>query len=50
MVLGTPERIQAVFKAGVPVSPADNGRARRRMSHERGFQVSARILNRSEAP
>ena len=49
-LLGKPERIQAVFKAGVPVSPADNGRARRRMSHERGFQVSARILNRSEAP
>jgi imidazolonepropionase-like amidohydrolase len=48
-VLSKPERIRAVFKAGVAVAPADHAGTRRRMSHERGFQVSARILNRSEA-
>jgi imidazolonepropionase-like amidohydrolase len=49
-VLSRPERIRAVFKAGIAVPPADADGARRRMSHERGFQVSARILNRTEAP
>jgi imidazolonepropionase-like amidohydrolase len=46
-VLGQPERIQAVFKAGVPVLPPAERIARRRMSHERGFHVSASILHRS---
>jgi imidazolonepropionase-like amidohydrolase len=49
-VLSRPERIRAVFKAGIAVPPADQDGPRRRMSHERGFQVSARILNRTEAP
>jgi imidazolonepropionase-like amidohydrolase len=49
-VLGKPERIQAVFKGGIPVPPTEQGRPRRRMPHERGFHVSARILNRTEAP
>jgi len=48
-LLGKPEHIQAVFKAGIPVPPAEPGRPRRRMSHERGFHVSASILNRTEA-
>ena len=46
-VLGQPERIRAVFKAGNPVLPAAERGARRRMSHERGFHVSASILHRS---
>lgn len=49
-ILGKPERIRAVFKGGVPV---DRGveplPERRRMSHERGFSVSSRVLNRAEA-
>lgn len=49
-VLGKLERIQAVFKGGIPVPPTEQGRPRRRMPHERGFHVSARILNRTEAP
>ena len=48
-VLGEPERIRAVFKAGIPVPPTENAHPRRRMSHERGFHVSARILHRTEA-
>ena len=47
-VLGEPERIRAVFKAGVPVPPTGHSGPRRRMSHERGFHVSARILHRTE--
>lgn len=49
-VLGQPERIRAVFKGGEPV---DRGTEylgdRRRMSHERGFNVSARVLHRADA-
>ena len=48
-VLGKPECIQAIFKDGQPVArPAEAAPARRRMSHERGFGVSARILHREQ--
>jgi imidazolonepropionase-like amidohydrolase len=48
-VLGKPERIQAIFKDGKPVSrTSQNEQSRRRMSHERGFHVSSRILHRAE--
>ncbi|HWM41564.1 MAG TPA: amidohydrolase family protein [Burkholderiales bacterium] len=47
-VLGKPERIRAVFKAGVPVTRTEPAGPRRRMSHERGFHVSAQILNRTQ--
>jgi imidazolonepropionase-like amidohydrolase len=47
-ILGNPERIRAVFKGGEEVdrSAAPAGE-RRRMSHERGFSVSARVLHRT---
>lgn len=49
-VLGQPERIRAVFKGGMPVArDADPALERRRMSHERGFHVSSRVLNRADA-
>lgn len=46
-VLGKPDRINAIFKGGKPVmQPAERTSDRRRMAHERGFQVSSRILHR----
>jgi imidazolonepropionase-like amidohydrolase len=48
-VLSKPQRIQAIFKGGKPVARSpDDAQARRRMSHERGFHVSSRILHRAE--
>jgi imidazolonepropionase-like amidohydrolase len=48
-ILGNPERIRAVFKGGKPVDRGmEQGAERRRMSHERGFNVSSRVLHRTE--
>ena len=48
-VLGQPGRLRAVFKEGQPVAlPEGAAPPRRRLSHERGFGVSARILRRAE--
>lgn len=49
-ILGKPERISAVFKGGEAVD-LESGPVgeRRRMSHERGFNVSARVLHRASA-
>lgn len=49
-ILGQPERIRAVFKGGLPVDrSAEPVAERRRMSHERGFNVSSRVLHRADA-
>jgi imidazolonepropionase-like amidohydrolase len=47
-VLGQPGRIRAVFKEGKPIALPDSAPPRRRLAHERGFGVSARILHRAE--
>ena len=48
-VLSEPGRIRAIFKDGKPVAlPEVQPPPRRRLSHERGFGVSARILHRAE--
>ena len=48
-ILGQPDRIRAVFKGGAQVErSAGPVPERRRMSHERGFGVSARVLNRAD--
>jgi imidazolonepropionase-like amidohydrolase len=47
-VLGQPARIRAVFKDGKPIERPVPEQPRRRMSHERGFGVSSRILHRAE--
>jgi imidazolonepropionase-like amidohydrolase len=49
-ILGNPSRIRAVFKGGEPVERGQEYlRDRRRMSHERGFNVSTKVLHRDAA-
>jgi imidazolonepropionase-like amidohydrolase len=45
-VLGRPDAIDQILKDGKPVDRTALSRTRRRMSHERGFTVSAKPLHR----
>jgi len=47
-VLGQPEKIVAVIKDGVEVDRSTPIPERRRMSHERGYNVSTEALSRAE--
>ena len=45
-VLGMPERIYAIYRAGERVERPQSPPTRRRMGHERGFGVSTATLHR----
>jgi len=47
-LLGQPDKIFAVMKNGIEVDRAKDVPERRRMSHERGYTVSMKALNRAD--
>jgi imidazolonepropionase-like amidohydrolase len=47
-ILGRPEKISAVLKDGIEIDPSAAIPERRRMSHERGYNVSTAALSREQ--